>query len=112
MAQAILRDVKELRPSAWIYWQPFEPDVPGYGWGWQPYGWLGYDYYPWAWLGFGSLAPSNPNWYIPSVALTAFPGPQPPGTPPPPNPSLKYMVMRPRPIDQLLANVFVLAQFD
>ena len=31
------------------YWN----DVPGYGWAWQPYGWLGYDYYPWAWLGFG-----------------------------------------------------------
>jgi hypothetical protein len=22
-----------LRPSAWIYWQPVEPDVSGYGWG-------------------------------------------------------------------------------
>jgi hypothetical protein len=27
--------------------------LTGYGWGWQPYGWLGYDYYPWGWLGFG-----------------------------------------------------------
>jgi len=33
MAQAIIRDVKELRPSAWVYWQPVEPDVPEYGWG-------------------------------------------------------------------------------
>jgi galactan endo-1,6-beta-galactosidase len=33
MAQTIIRDVKELRPSAWIYWQPVEPDVSGYGWG-------------------------------------------------------------------------------
>lgn len=33
LAQAIIRDVKELRPSAWIYWQPVEPDVPEYGWG-------------------------------------------------------------------------------
>lgn len=34
MAQELVRDMKELRPSAWIYWQPVEPDVPdGYGWG-------------------------------------------------------------------------------
>ncbi len=33
MAQAIIRDVKELRPSAWVYWQPVEPDEPEYGWG-------------------------------------------------------------------------------
>jgi len=33
MAQAIIRDVKELRPSAWIYWQPVEPEVREYGWG-------------------------------------------------------------------------------
>ena len=33
MAQAIIRDLKELRPTAWIYWQPVEPDVPEYGWG-------------------------------------------------------------------------------
>lgn len=33
MAQAIIRDVKELRPSAWVYWQPVEPDVAEYGWG-------------------------------------------------------------------------------
>ena len=33
MAQAIIRDLKELRPSAWVYWQPVEPDVPEYGWG-------------------------------------------------------------------------------
>jgi galactan endo-1,6-beta-galactosidase len=33
MAQAIIRDVKELRPSAWFYWQPVEPNVPEYGWG-------------------------------------------------------------------------------
>lgn len=33
MAQAIIRDVKELRPSAWVYWQPVEPDVPEFGWG-------------------------------------------------------------------------------
>jgi hypothetical protein len=25
----------------------------GYGWGWQPYPWLGYDYYPWGLLGYG-----------------------------------------------------------
>src|SRR5579872_1025928 len=29
-------------------------DLPGYGWGWQPYGWLGYNAYPWGFLGFGS----------------------------------------------------------
>jgi galactan endo-1,6-beta-galactosidase len=33
MAQAIIRDLKELRPSAWVYWQLVEPDVPEYGWG-------------------------------------------------------------------------------
>jgi galactan endo-1,6-beta-galactosidase len=33
MAQAIIQDLKRLRPSAWVYWQPVEPDVPEYGWG-------------------------------------------------------------------------------
>lgn len=33
MARQIIRDVKDLRPSAWVYWQPVEPDAPGYGWG-------------------------------------------------------------------------------
>ena len=33
MAQEIIRDVKELQPSAWVYWQPVEPAVPEYGWG-------------------------------------------------------------------------------
>lgn len=33
MAQAIVRDLKELRPSAWVYWQAVEPDAPEYGWG-------------------------------------------------------------------------------
>ena len=34
MAQELIRDMRELRPSAWIYWQPVEPDAPdGYGWG-------------------------------------------------------------------------------
>jgi galactan endo-1,6-beta-galactosidase len=33
MAQEILRDMKELQPNAWVYWQPVEPDVPEYGWG-------------------------------------------------------------------------------
>ena len=33
MAQTIIRDIKDLRPSAWIYWQPVEPDVSQYGWG-------------------------------------------------------------------------------
>ena len=33
MAQSIIRDIKDLRPSAWIYWQPVEPDVSQYGWG-------------------------------------------------------------------------------
>ncbi len=33
MAQEITRDVKELQPNAWVYWQPVEPDVPEYGWG-------------------------------------------------------------------------------
>jgi galactan endo-1,6-beta-galactosidase len=33
LAQQIIRDVKELQPSAWIYWQPVEPDAPAFGWG-------------------------------------------------------------------------------
>lgn len=33
MAQEIIRDLKELDPSAWVYWQPVEPDVSEYGWG-------------------------------------------------------------------------------
>jgi galactan endo-1,6-beta-galactosidase len=33
MADSIIRDVKELQPSAWIYWQPVEPDVAAFGWG-------------------------------------------------------------------------------
>ena len=33
MAQAIIRDLKELKPSGWVYWQPVEPDVQAYGWG-------------------------------------------------------------------------------
>ena len=32
-AQEIIRDVKELQPNAWVYWQPVEPDVPEFGWG-------------------------------------------------------------------------------
>jgi galactan endo-1,6-beta-galactosidase len=33
MALAIIHDLKELRPTAWVYWQPVEPDVPEFGWG-------------------------------------------------------------------------------
>ena len=28
-------------------------ESPDYGWYWQPYSWLAYDYYPSFWLGFG-----------------------------------------------------------
>jgi len=31
--QEIIRDVKELQPSGWVYWQPVEPDVHDFGWG-------------------------------------------------------------------------------
>jgi galactan endo-1,6-beta-galactosidase len=33
LAEEIIRDLRELRPSAWTYWQPVEPDVPEFGWG-------------------------------------------------------------------------------
>jgi hypothetical protein len=38
------------------------------------------------WMGFGSLDPKNPNWYNPPA-------------PAPPNPAMKYMVLRPRPAE-------------
>jgi len=33
LAQEIIRDVKELQPNGWVYWQPVEPDVHDFGWG-------------------------------------------------------------------------------
>ena len=33
MASSIIQDIHELRPSAWVYWQPVEPDVKASGWG-------------------------------------------------------------------------------
>lgn len=33
MANAIIQDIRGLRPNAWVYWQPVEPDVQAYGWG-------------------------------------------------------------------------------
>jgi galactan endo-1,6-beta-galactosidase len=33
MANAIIQDIRRLRPSAWVYWQPVEPDVKENGWG-------------------------------------------------------------------------------
>jgi galactan endo-1,6-beta-galactosidase len=33
LADEIVRDLKELRPKAWVYWQPVEPDVRESGWG-------------------------------------------------------------------------------
>jgi galactan endo-1,6-beta-galactosidase len=33
MANSIVQDIRSLRPSAWIYWQPVEPDVKASGWG-------------------------------------------------------------------------------
>ncbi len=33
MANSIIRNIRELNPNAWVYWQPVEPDVPGFGWG-------------------------------------------------------------------------------
>ncbi|HKU26036.1 MAG TPA: glycoside hydrolase, partial [Candidatus Sulfotelmatobacter sp.] len=33
MASAIIQDIRGLRPNAWVYWQPVEPDVQAYGWG-------------------------------------------------------------------------------
>ena len=33
LAEQIIRDVKQLQPSAWVYWQPVEPDAPEFGWG-------------------------------------------------------------------------------
>ncbi len=31
MAQSILQDIRGLRPTAWIYWQPVEPGLSGWG---------------------------------------------------------------------------------
>ena len=33
MAQQIIRDLRDLKPNAWVYWQPIEPDGPAFGWG-------------------------------------------------------------------------------
>lgn len=33
MANSIIQDIRGLRTSAWIYWQPVEPDVKESGWG-------------------------------------------------------------------------------
>jgi galactan endo-1,6-beta-galactosidase len=33
MANSIVQDLRGLNPSAWVYWQPVEPDAPGFGWG-------------------------------------------------------------------------------
>jgi galactan endo-1,6-beta-galactosidase len=33
MAHSIVLDVRGLRPSGWVYWQPVEPDSKVYGWG-------------------------------------------------------------------------------
>ena len=30
MAQSIVQDIKGLRPTAWIYWQPVEPELSGW----------------------------------------------------------------------------------
>lgn len=33
MARSIVLDIRGLRPRAWVYWQPVEPDSQVYGWG-------------------------------------------------------------------------------
>jgi galactan endo-1,6-beta-galactosidase len=33
MANSIIQDLRGLNPSAWVYWQPIEPDAPEFGWG-------------------------------------------------------------------------------
>ncbi|HWR14101.1 MAG TPA: glycoside hydrolase [Terriglobales bacterium] len=33
MSESIVQDIRGLSPSAWVYWQPVEPDVEAYGWG-------------------------------------------------------------------------------
>ena len=33
MADSIIRDIRDLGPSAWVYWQPVEPDSGAFGWG-------------------------------------------------------------------------------
>jgi hypothetical protein len=58
------------------------------------------------WAGFGSPDPNNANWYIPGTAVASYPpgaGSPSPRPWPPTDPHLKYLVLRPRPVDQLLA---------
>lgn len=33
MARSIVLDIRGLRPNAWVYWQPVEPESNAYGWG-------------------------------------------------------------------------------
>jgi hypothetical protein len=52
---------------------------------------------------FRRLDPRNPNWYIPSTIVAKYNGPAPPT-----DPRLKYWVLRPRPVDQLLGTDVIL----
>lgn len=74
---AVRPDGTVLLPSFHRYWNPSPPSTAP---------------------SFGSLGPINQNWYTPSSTAMnpAFAGYS-------PNPALKYQVLRPRPIDQVLA---------
>jgi hypothetical protein len=58
----VVYNYSDLSPyGSWNY-------LADYGWSWQPFGWLGYNYYPWGLLRFGNW------WNCPGRGWCWFPG--------------------------------------